>query len=144
MTVKANSQFARTIDGFMKEIMNDLPSAMTKTLREDVLHYPPVNIFETPTSYQVQMSVPGFQKNDFSINLENNVLTVSSEKKAEQVEEDRKQIRKEFTYRAFKRSFTLDEKINADAIQAKYENGLLVIDLPKKESVLNKRDIEVL
>ena len=143
MTIKSNNQFARTIDGFVKEIMNDFPSNMTKTLREEVLHFPPVNIYETPEAYSVEMSVPGYQKNDFTINLENNVLTVSSEKKAD-AEAERKQLRREFTYRAFKRSFTLDEKINADAISAKYENGILIIGLPKKESVISKRDIEIL
>lgn len=143
MTVKANNQFARTIDGFMKELMNDIPSNMSRSLREEVLHFPPVNIFETEQAYQVEMLVPGYQKSDFVISLEKDVLTVSSEKKADQPEE-RKQLRKEFTFRAFRRSFTLDEKINAEGIVARYENGILAIELPKKEQAVNKRDIEIL
>jgi HSP20 family protein len=92
-----------------------------------------VNIVETKDAYQVELSAPGFEKADFSIQLDNNLLTISTEKKEEKREESDKLIRKEFTYRGFKRSFTIDEKIDAENIAAKYENGILKLELPKKE-----------
>lgn len=75
------------------------------------------------------------EKSDFNIKLEQNILTISAEKKEEVKNEDEKHIRKEFSYRAFKRSFTLDEKIEASGIAAKYENGILKLELPKKEEL---------
>ena len=69
------------------------------------------------------------------INIENGLLTISFEKKVENVSEDVKSVRKEFSFESFKRSFNIDEKIQADNIQAKYENGVLKLYLPKKEEV---------
>ena len=130
--VKVNNNY-RSFDGLMKELFNDLPSAVSKTVREDVLHFPPVNITDKIASYSVELSVPGYEKNDFNIKLDNNVLTVSTEKKEIPSAENEKTIRKEFGYRAFKRSFTINEKIDAESISAKYDNGILKLELPKKE-----------
>ena len=81
------------------------------------------------------MVAPGFEKADFKINLDQNVLTISGEKKEEVKDESKKQIRKEYSNRSFKRSFTLDEKIEASGIEATYVNGVLTLNLPKKEIV---------
>ncbi len=97
-----------------------------------------MNIQESKEAYALDILVPGWSKEDFKINLENNVLTISAEKKAEQKNEDQKQIRREFSFRSFKRSFSLDETVDAEKIQAKYENGVLQIQLPKKEQDLPK------
>lgn len=74
-------------------------------------------------------------KADFTVKLEGNTLTISSAKKEEKTEAAEKSIRKEFSYRSFKRSFTVDEKIDAGNINAKYENGILKLDLPKKKKL---------
>src|SRR5690349_15501548 len=74
-------------------------------------------------------------KTDFKVNIDQNILTISVEKKDEKKDESEKQIRKEYGYRSFKRSFTLDEKIDATNIDAKYVNGVLTLNLPKKEIV---------
>jgi len=95
----------------------------------------PVNISENNNSYNLEFNVPGRNKEDFKINVDKGLLTVSYEKKEETEAKDIKSIRKEFSYQSFKRSFTLDEKINADSIEAKYENGILNVILPKKEEV---------
>jgi HSP20 family protein len=95
----------------------------------------PVNITENEKQYQIDVVAPGFEKADFKINLEQNILTISLEKKEEQVQEGTKQIRKEYQFRSFKRSFTLDDKIDAAGIEAKYVNGILTLNLPKKEEV---------
>jgi HSP20 family protein len=67
------------------------------------------------------------------VKLENNILTISTEKSDENTESTDKLIRKEFSYKSFKRSFTIDEKIDAENISARYENGILKLALPKKE-----------
>ena len=100
----------------------------------------PVNIKETEKNYIIEVVAPGFEKTDFKISLEQQLLTISTEKKNE-VKEDsdnnrnEKQIRKEYSYRTFKRSFTLDEKTDGSNIDAKYVNGVLTLNLPKKEEV---------
>ena len=96
---------------------------------------PPVNVTETPEAYHLELNVPGRNKEDFKVNIDNGLLTISYEKKEEVLNEGVKSIRKEFSYQSFKRSFSLDEKIDAENIQAKYENGLLKFSLPKKEQV---------
>jgi len=131
--VKVNNNLGRSFDGMMKELFNEFPTTVAKTFREDVMNFPPVNIVEKNASYQVELSAPGFEKADFSIKLEGNVLSIGTEQKEEAKEDNDKVIRKEFTYKGFKRSFTIDEKIDAENIAAKYENGILKLELPKKE-----------
>src|SRR6187549_466615 len=95
---------------------------------------PAVNIKETPESYNVEVAAPGMSKEDFKVELEGNLLTISSEK-AENREEpgDEKFSRKEFSYQSFQRSFTLQKDVmDIENIQAKYDNGLLKLVIPKK------------
>lgn len=96
---------------------------------------PATNITETADAYHIHMNVPGRKKEDFSIQAENGLLTIRYEKKEEKVEKELKTIRREFSFQSFKRSFTLDENIDTAGIQAKYENGILQIVLPKKVAV---------
>lgn len=133
--VKVNNQFSRSIDGLMKDLFNEFPTAAGKSFREDVLHYPPTNIVDKENAYSLEIAVPGFDKADFNIKLQGNVLNISTEKKEETVQTTDKVIRKEFSKKSFKRSFTVDEKIDTDNINAKYENGILTLELPKKEIV---------
>jgi HSP20 family protein len=95
----------------------------------------PVNVKETKDAYQLEVVAPGFEKNDFNINLEKNILTVSIERKTESENKDEKQIRREYSYHSFKRSFTIDEKVDSEKIEAKYVNGVLTLNLPRKEEV---------
>ena len=97
--------------------------------------FAPVNIKETEKNYSIDVVAPGFEKGDFKVNLDQDVLTISAEKKNETKNEGEKEIRREYSYRSFKRSFTLDEKIDAPGIGAKYVNGILTLNLPKKEEV---------
>ena len=132
--VKVNHPFAKSVDGMMKELFNEFPTAVRKTIREEVLHFPPVNIIDQADAYLLELSAPGFEKSDFQVKLDNNLLSISTEKEATARENNEKVIRSEFSVKSFKRSFTLDEKINAEEITAKYENGVLRLSLPKKES----------
>jgi HSP20 family protein len=110
---------------------------------------PAVNVVETENSYRVELAAPGQKKENFSVNVEKDVLTISNrvetsgeEKKEEKTE---RYTRREFSYSSFKRSFTLPEHANADAIEAKYENGVLLVTIPKKEEGKEKaaRTIEI-
>lgn len=95
---------------------------------------PAANITESADAFHIAMNVPGRKKEDFQVQVEHGLLTIRYEKKEEKMDKDSKTIRREFTFNSFKRSFTLDEQIDANGIQARYENGLLHIHLPKKEA----------
>lgn len=96
---------------------------------------PAANIQETAAAYLLELNVPGRQKEDFKVNVDKDLLTISFEKKEEKVEEGIQSIRREFSFNSFKRSFTLDDRIDVANIRAGYENGILKIELPKKENV---------
>ncbi|MBD3582555.1 Hsp20/alpha crystallin family protein [Flavobacterium selenitireducens] len=106
---------------------------------------PPVNIKETEAAFEVELSAPGKQKQDFNIEIDNGLLTISSEIKSENNVEEGKYTRREFSFASFKRSFTLPESVNDSEIKAAYEAGVLKIFLPKKDEALPKakRVIEV-
>lgn len=92
---------------------------------------PAVNVKEDKDNFSVELAAPGMKKDDFDINLEHNVLTISSEKKDENEEKKDNYTRREFSYQSFSRSFTLPESVNIDKIEAKYEDGVLRLNLPK-------------
>ncbi len=106
---------------------------------------PAVNIKEDGEGFTVEMAAPGMEKSDFKINLDNNVLTISSVKQEEKKEEQEKYTRREFAYYSFQRSFTLPESANSEKIEATYENGVLSISIPKKEEAKTQpaRQIEI-
>lgn len=130
--IKVHNPIQKNINTLFDEFFNELPS-FGKTVNN--LFSPAVNIAETSDAYHLELMAPGRNKDDFSIAVDKGLLTISYEKKEETNNEDVKSIRKEFSFQSFKRSFNLDEKINAEAIQAKYENGLLKLLLPKLAEV---------
>ncbi len=99
---------------------------------------PAVNIKENERNFELEIAIPGQKKEDFNIEVDNNVLTISMEhKKEDEVKEDN-YTRREFSYSAFKRAFTLPETVNEDKINASYTDGILRFTLPKKEEALPK------
>jgi HSP20 family protein len=94
-----------------------------------------VNIHESNEGYTLELNASGRDKVDFKINAENGILTISYEKKKDAEDKDYKTLHREFGLNSFKRSFNLDDNINVEDIQAKYNNGILSIFLPKKEEV---------
>lgn len=94
---------------------------------------PAVNIAETENEFEVELAVPGLKKEDFKINLEKNVLTVSAEKKAEEVNETKKYSKREYSYNSFTRSFTLPQSADQNKIEADYTDGILKLTIAKKE-----------
>ena len=128
-----------------------LPSIWDNFLNRDVFNWgnnftsaensmPAVNIKETPENFLVEMAAPGMEKKDFKIELDGNALTISSEKQDEREENEGESYnRKEFSYQSFYRTFHLPkEVVDADKINAKYENGLLRLVIPKREEAKQK------
>jgi HSP20 family protein len=137
LSVKLNRKpFDRNLDTVLDGFWGEFPSVFKHDFNDsEAKGRVPVNVKETEKGYQLELVAPGFEKTDFSISLDKDLLTISGEKKNEVKEENGKQIRKEYSYRSFKRTFTIDEKIDATKIDASYINGVLVLDLPKKEEV---------
>ena len=105
------------------------------------LNTPPVNIQEKDDKYELHLFAPGYEKGDFLIALIDNDLSISTETKKDDKENWK---RKEYTPTAFARQFALNEKINKEAIEAKYENGVLIVTLPKLEGFeTDRQEIEV-
>ncbi len=106
---------------------------------------PAVNIKENKNEFNIEFASPGFTKKDFKIDLDQDVLTISAEKEKEKTEEKDAFTRKEFSYNSFSRSFTLPKTVNAEKIDAKYDDGILKLSIPKKEDtkLLPKKEIKV-
>lgn len=125
----------RVFPSVMDELFKDLMGG-TQYVHKAV---PPVNIRETELSFSVELMAAGMKKEDFNIELDNDLLTISSEVKAGNTTEDNgKFTRREFGFISFKRSFTLPETVKENEINAAYEDGILKITLPKKEEALPK------
>jgi HSP20 family protein len=122
------------------------PSLMNEILKPDWFGglennkntIPAVNIKENEKDFVLELAVPGRDKEDFKIEINENVLTISAENKTEQKVENENYTRREFSYSAFKRAFTLPETVNEESVKASYVNGLLKFTLPKKEEALPK------
>ncbi|HOW24237.1 MAG TPA: Hsp20/alpha crystallin family protein [Bacteroidales bacterium] len=106
---------------------------------------PAVNILEAKEDFKLEIAAPGLTKKDYRIQVENNVLTISSEKEEKQEEKDSRFMRREFSYSSFTRSFTLPMTVAADQITASYNEGILTITIPKKEEAKEKpaREIKI-
>lgn len=104
---------------------------------------PSVNITEGDKNFKIELAAPGFEKKDFKIEADNGLLTISSEKEKEDKEETDNYRRREFSYSSFRRSFQLPENSIQDKIEAKYENGVLKLTLPKKEISISKPKKEI-
>ena len=108
---------------------------------------PAVNVKENKKSFKVDISVPGFEKDDIHVEVNKNILTISGKREVNKEEkgEDDKVLRQEFSSSSFSRSFTLPEDIDTEAIDAKQKDGVLKITLPKKEKALEsaKKKIEI-
>lgn len=124
------------IEKFFSDAMQlwDMPSTM-----------PAVNVYEDETGFRMEVAVPGMEKGDFKINLRDNILLISAEKKTEKQEEEKNFTRREFNYSSFRRSFALPENVDQDNIKAEYNNGILHLTIPKmkKESAPEGKSIDI-
>ena len=123
---------------WMDELFNrDLPSVFTSNFNTGIT-LPKVNIRETKDAYYVDMAVPGMKKSDFHIDLDNKMLSISTELNESDEKETDNYTRREFGYASFKRTFSLPETIKEEKIKAAYTDGILSIHLPKKEEAIQK------
>lgn len=130
--------FPSRISDILDEMMSDFPNT------SDRISDPSVNVKETDTIHQIQVSAPGYKKENFKIDIDENVLTISNEYKEETKNENEKFTRKEFRRSSFSRSFYLPENLKTEDISARYEDGILYIDIPKQEKIVSKtRTIEI-
>lgn len=123
--------FSKMVDDF---VGHDVMDWATSGFPLANLTMPAVNIKETETGYRVEVAAPGMKKEDFKIEIDNGLLTISSEKKVENTQKEGERFtRREFSYHSFRRSFAMPkDQIDEDKINAKYEEGILRVDVPKR------------
>lgn len=142
--LKVNNPVNKGFDGLMNELFQEFQTGFGKTFTDVTKSHPPVNILEKEKSYELHVVAPGFDKADFSVKLDDRQLTIAAESKSSPETGD-KVLLTEYRFRSFKRSFTIDDKIDTQGIQAQYDNGILVVTLPKKAEVLNgSKEITIL
>lgn len=134
--VKLNKPSNKSFNNLLDDIFTTVPSV----LRDDFIvpgfrNSTPVNVKETENDFVLEIAAAGFQKEDFKIHLDKNTLTVSAERKGTEENKNEKYIRREFKYSSFNRSFTIDENVDTENVVAKYVNGVLSLNLPKKKAV---------
>ena len=105
---------------------------------------PAANISESAAHYHVELAAPGLKKEDFKVSLERNVLNISVEQRTENTQEEKNYAKREYSYNSFVRSFTLPESADENGIQASYNDGILAINIPKREDAKTlSRQIEI-
>jgi HSP20 family protein len=122
-----NSLPAIVNDFFGRDLLSDFFDDYTG------ISTPAINIKEGKDDFQVEVAAPGLNKKDFTLNLENNVLTISCNKEENREEKDEHYMRREFSYSSFTRSFTLPNTVDPEKIKASHKDGILSIDIPKRE-----------
>jgi len=139
----ANGQKNHGVNPFFSDVFD---SILNDSFLSDKLssRVPAVNIAETEDEFQIELAAPGLKKEDFKISLDKNVLSVTADKKVENVEEGKKFSKREYSYNSFTRSFTLPETADAAKIEAEYVDGVLKLNVAKKEEAkIQSREIAV-
>lgn len=125
-----------------------LPSLLNRYWNDDFFdnffdgdRLPATNVKENEKEFRLELSVPGFDKEDFSIEIEKNVLKISGRKEVRNEEKDKndKVLRQEFGYSSFSRSFTIPENVDTEHIEAQQKDGILQISLPKMDKTIEDK-----
>lgn len=133
-----NPAFPNLFDQFLK---NDWP--FQGGIADGASTVPAVNIKENKDGFTLELAAPGFKKDDLKVDVEDQVLILSAELKDEKVNEGENYTRREFNYNSFKRSFTLPDTIDLDRVDASFNDGLLVVSLPKKEELTRNKQKQI-
>ena len=137
----------RRSQGWLPSIFNDILG--DEWIEKSGVTAPAVNVIDTESEYRVEIAAPGMTKDDFKIDVQSdNELVISMERRSENKDEDKKgtYLRREFSYSQFKQSLLLPDNVQTDNIAAKVENGVLMINIPKKkesEKIAASRRIEI-
>lgn len=127
-----------SLGNLLSDIWSDeLPTVFRSNYNEGMT-LPKVNIRETDEGYTVEMAVPGFKKDNFNISVENDQLMISAEVEQDNEEKNEEFTRREFGYASFQRTFVLPESVDGEKIKANYADGILNVQLPKKEEAKPK------
>ena len=144
--VRFNSDNNKKKNALMPGFTDVFDSIFNDTFFSDRLmsRVPAANISESKDQYHVELAAPGLKKEDFKLSLERDVLSISVEQTAQDIAQERNFNKREFSYSSFVRSFTLPESADENGIEAKYENGVLCINIPKREEAkVKSRQIEI-
>lgn len=125
------TRFFPTVSNWMDDFFPDNGDWFKPALKG--VSMPAVNVKENKNSFKVDVAAPGFKKDDFKLEVQNGILTISGETKMEKEDKDEKYTRQEYSYSSFSRSFTLPENVKSDNISAEYTDGVLKVVLPKKK-----------
>ncbi len=125
------SDFFSDVDRFFDKDIFNAPMRWRKQLEGTL---PAVNIRDNEKDYAIEVAAPGMKKEDFNIDMDEGILTISSQKEEDKTEEKENFTRREYNYSSFSRSFSLPENVKADEIKAQYNNGVLCITVPKAET----------
>ena len=145
LTVRKNGGFPSLLSDFFGtslidkdflDLDSDLPSRLG-------INVPTANITETPKEYKLELAAPGLERKDFNVEVDNHVLRISAEKEEEKKEKDEDYSRREYSFNSFSRSFTLPEDVREGSIDAKYENGVLRVSIPKVKETPAKPALKV-
>ncbi len=127
---------------------NRVPSLMDEFFGRDLLDnifpdqtgvsMPAVNVIDGPDEFRIEVAAPGLDKNDFKVDLDNRMLTISCEKEQKKEDNEDRFMRREFSYTSFRRTFSLPEGVDAEKVKAHHKNGVLNIHIPKKEEAKQK------
>ena len=129
--------------GVTRNLVNDLyRNFWFNDTREEGCNSVPSNVIENEKEFRLELSIPGFSKEEVKISIQKNILTVKSEKQTGS-DEEVKYLRRGFVPRNFEKRFELSGSINSEGISASFSNGILEILLPKKEEVLEKTPVEI-
>ncbi|PLX06162.1 MAG: heat-shock protein Hsp20 [Marinilabiliales bacterium] len=139
MLVKRNTNgyFPSIFDAFFNDVAENNNENSVLFTRPDF------NVYETEKEFVVEAAVPGLEKKDFNIEVNDNVLQISSEKEAKEEKKEQKYYYKGFCYGSFKKSYSLPDNVNKDKIVANYENGILTVNIPKEKEAKLTRQIKI-
>lgn len=144
--VKFNSDKNNKSNGLIPAFNDVFESVFNDTFFSDRLvnRVPAANISETADHFHIELAAPGLKKEDFKLKLERDVLSISVEQTNQNQQQERSYAKREYSYSSFVRAFTLPDSANAEGIEAKYNDGVLCIDIPKREEAkMVTRQIEI-
>lgn len=134
---RESSPYNNILDDFIKDLFIE-----DKKYSSNFFSVPPANVIESKIDFRIEIAAPGYEKSDFSINIDKNLLTIELNKSVDEAEDESYKY-KEYNFNNFRRSFRISNKINTEKISAMYKNGILSVLLPKKEEAIEKPKREI-
>lgn len=138
--IAPRNSLSRYVDDFFNDTYRKMLN--WEGIDGDGMTVPAVNVSDHDDNYELHLAAPGMKKEDFQININENVLVIRAERKAERKDDESAYTRREFNYHSFERRFTLPEDINQEKIKARYEDGILKVSLPKMPVLEAEREVK--